>query len=482
MRTALLCALLTLSSASAQDLSFESDVVGEAPAGWDVAGSGTEGFSVTVEPEETSRALRIARIGDGQYASVVARADSLTRGAVAVRLRGSLRADSVRGLSGLWLRFEDADGEILAFENMFSETPFVGTRDWTPVEIVLPSLPGAAAVWFGVVLGGDGALWVDSLRIDRVTADEVGEPSPVALTYLDAALDSLEAHSLHRDSTDWSAVRARAQAWLLGAQTLPETYRAIRVAAQSVDRHSGFYSPEAAEALRDDPTPVEAGSVSSPSASMLDGRVGYLSVPSFQSVNEEARQAYADTLVAAIERLDAQDVRGWIVDLRENGGGNMHPMLSGLYPLLDSEPVGAFVGRDGERSPWVVLPPGAAPPSGPASVAQDASRTAEIASADAPVAVLVGPGTGSSGEVVALAFRGRPRTTLVGTPTAGLTTGNDFVDLSDGAILNVTTSVYADRTGRTYGGPVEPDLIVADPGAEEDPTLEAALRWLADLP
>jgi hypothetical protein len=57
----------------------------------------------------------------------------------------------------------------------------------------------------------------------------------------------------------------------------------------------------------------------------------------------------------------------------------------------------------------------------------------------------------------------------------GKTTGNQAVRLPDGARLFVTGSVYADRTGRVYGGPLAPDVRSTAPEAD-------ARAWLAQHP
>jgi C-terminal processing protease CtpA/Prc len=98
-----------------------------------------------------------------------------------------------------------------------------------------------------------------------------------------------------------------------------------------------------------------------------------------------------------------------------------------------------------------------------------------------PVAVLTGERTMSSGEALAVAFRGRRNARSFGRPTRGLSTSNEGISLSDGATLVLTTAVFADRTGRTYGGPIRPDVRVdADEGAapSEDAVVDAAEAWL----
>ena len=99
-----------------------------------------------------------------------------------------------------------------------------------------------------------------------------------------------------------------------------------------------------------------------------------------------------------------------------------------------------------------------------------------------PVAVLTGPLTGSAGEFVALAFRGRPRTRSFGEPTFGLPTGNDTKRLRDGALIALTTYLGADRTRKTYHSPLLPDHPVTidwtELGTADDPVLQAAIEWL----
>jgi carboxyl-terminal processing protease len=87
------------------------------------------------------------------------------------------------------------------------------------------------------------------------------------------------------------------------------------------------------------------------------------------------------------------------------------------------------------------------------------------------VAVLTDGRTASSGEAVAVAFRGRPGVLSYGAATYGFSTGNETVRLPDGALLRITSSRFADRTGLVYGGPLPVDVPAGDP-------LTAALQRL----
>ena len=80
-----------------------------------------------------------------------------------------------------------------------------------------------------------------------------------------------------------------------------------------------------------------------------------------------------------------------------------------------------------------------------------------------PVSVLVDGGTASAGEAVAVAFRGVPDVRSYGSPTLGMSSSNETVPLPDGAVLNVTTSRFADRNGQVYGSRISPDVPTDDP-------------------
>jgi hypothetical protein len=68
----------------------------------------------------------------------------------------------------------------------------------------------------------------------------------------------------------------------------------------------------------------------------------------------------------------------------------------------------------------------------------------------------------------------------------GLPTSNQSFPLVDGAVLVVTVSREADRTGRVYDGRIEPDEKVAIDwtrvGTDDDPVLHAAAAWLRSQP
>jgi carboxyl-terminal processing protease len=316
-------------------------------------------------------------------------------------------------------------------------------------------------------------------------------PSSFA-SYVVAAIDLMERHSVRRESIDWSRFRETAIAEAQAATTIAECYPVIRAALRRLgDGHSFFLTPAEWDSLSTGTAQADATAWPSPKAERWGGPIGYVWVPHFNSAVPADTTRFADDLQRAIKDVDHEDLHDWIVDLRSNGGGNMWPMIAGLGPLLGDGVIGFFLYPNDVRIEWsytngaaiegnregVLDLPGALEPN----VAKISGESYRLFEVNPAVAVLTGPRTASSGEAVTVAFQGRPRTRSFGASTCGVSTGNDVFSLSDGAAMFLTTCVMADRLGRPYGGAIPPDQEIA--GASEqsnfqDPVVQAALAWL----
>jgi hypothetical protein len=355
------------------------------------------------------------------------------------------------------------------------------------------------------------------------------------VAYLTKALDAMEKNSMRARQIDWAALRRTAFEMAKNAQSPADTYDAIRWAVKELkDGHSFFSAPaprrdrnpiddssagetRAQPGHKEAPLGAEAAAVASPRkktrtvkgagwviastpedlrgeviTSFAEGRehrIGYILVPSFggpESFDPAKATAFANGLHEEIRRLDESGVTAWIVDLRYNSGGNMWPMLAGIGPLLGSDRVGSFIAEGHAPVAWECKDGKAGTPG---SVSVTIARPVTIRDPDAGVAVLVGKYCTSSGEAVAVALRGREHSRFFGKPTGGATTSTQSVWMGDGAMLFITNAVFADRTGKVYGGELEPDEVVADspdelsdpaPAWREDAAIVAAVSWLID--
>jgi carboxyl-terminal processing protease len=320
--------------------------------------------------------------------------------------------------------------------------------------------------------------------------------------YLNRALDVMQTQALRRNTVDWPKTRDAALAMAAHADTTAGTYDAIRFALASLgDHHSSLHLTPALEALEKQEKAKHPAPGSLPAKqenfSPYVGRYepeghierlgnqlfGYIVLT--KSFPEDDREfvAFETKVQRILAELDQAHPAGWVVDLRGNVGGNMWPMLGGIGPLLgEGDNLGEFTDM-AEFSTWQYRKGVAAEIENGKPIPFPAVEGVPCHIDGSPnVAVLVDRSTGSSGEAMAVAFRGRPHTRFFGEHTQGASTVNQTITLSDGATLWLTVGVQADRNGRQYIDGLAPDE--AFPSATQavapaqDPVVQAALKWL----
>jgi carboxyl-terminal processing protease len=169
----------------------------------------------------------------------------------------------------------------------------------------------------------------------------------------------------------------------------------------------------------------------------------------------------------ALRRLQRRGARGFVFDLRGNGGGLVDEAQLVASLFLRGGPIVTTRGR------------------AVATQTLDALGTPVVPKA--PLAVLVDRDTASAAEIVTGALQDRQRATVVGTRTFGKGVFQEVLDLSNGGALDITAGHYYTPDGRNLGGPgvktgagIRPDVRAADdPRTPRDEALDAALRVVA---
>ncbi len=305
--------------------------------------------------------------------------------------------------------------------------------------------------------------------------------SPTAAAYLNAALDIMQTNSIKRYEIDWEVLREYALRTAAGAVTAADTYDAIRNALAAIGDGHSFFIPADAQTGSGSSTNPEPTAMIMDGLPGVGGRFGYVSVLAFSGSGAPADEM-ATLYHRLIEGVDTLGVCGWIVDLRGNQGGNMWPMVASVGPIVGEGVLGYFVDPDSVVSTWTYAD-GEAALDG--VVLTRADSPYDLIEPDPPVAVLADQRTASSGEATFIAFKGRPETWSSGVQTYGVSTANQAFALGDGAILVLTVSTMADRTGRLYGGPVPVDEQIGGPRSLDPATdnpLRLAMAWLGGRP
>lgn len=285
---------------------------------------------------------------------------------------------------------------------------------------------------------------------------------------LDETLRLAKGRAYYASSVDWPAVSAEAyrRASSPGSgenEAIGYVVRALR------DRHS-FYAPSPTQSR---PT-HSAGKISLPRKPIavfegVEGSVPVLSINAWSGSGAAMSDAAAivrSTLIQAAKRTDC----GVILDFSANSGGNMWPMSAGLAPLFTEGVLGYFRDREGkdvqiERSGDSLLLAG-----------KPTIRLTTELPGPVPnirnVAILIGPKSMSSGEIVPIMFMSQKNVRVFGSKTGGVNSANSTFILPNRGMLALTTSITLDRNGSPVTGPIEPDV-------ETDNPRKAAADWIA---
>lgn len=302
----------------------------------------------------------------------------------------------------------------------------------TIVLLILCALVGTAVLKYGPNFG---------IYILPQTPVQYGEQ---ALTFMD--------NGMYSDSAEWAQCRSEAEAAIRSAKSIEDCYEILENCAKVAGgKHSRFIPPA---------PKGEVTAAVMPSFELNDG-ILVLTVPEFSGTKDEG-QKYAEILSSAIR--ENRDVRGYVIDLRGNTGGDMGYMVSGLSPLLPDGELMYFDVR-GIRSA-VKIENGAVTGGGSACAA------AEFKTAGLPIAILTDDMTASSGEATLICFLGLENVRSFGTPTAGYASSNTVMKMSDNAHILITIGTDVSRSGDIYcDDPIIPDVETAN-------ALESALNWI----
>lgn len=188
---------------------------------------------------------------------------------------------------------------------------------------------------------------------------------------------------------------------------------------------------------------------------MKGDSIGYISISGFEKVTYHQFEE-------ALLELSKQNMKGLVIDLRNNPGGNLSTVCEMLDLLL---------------------------PEGIIVYTEDKNGNKEVISSDeeqlvtVPMAVLVNGNSASASEIFAGAVQDYEIGKIVGTTTYGKGIVQNIYTMTDGTSLKLTTSEYFTPDGRNiHGKGIEPDIVVEyeydEANPEADNQLEAALDCL----
>jgi len=299
--------------------------------------------------------------------------------------------------------------------------------------------------------------------------------------YLDEVFKIVEENSIRRDSVDFKEIKKEAYAKLKNEASIENCYPIVKLILVDLgDRHSFFLPKEQVEKWKSTSKTVDKNDIVTFNSKLLNKNIGYIHMKGFSSGDSVSSRQYADSLQNEIRSIDNEKLKGWIIDLRENTGGNCWPMLAGLGPLLGNGICGYFIDNNKKKSSWFYRDGESGNDS--FTITKVSKRPYKLLNDLNPIAILTGRRTVSSGEVVVTAFHNKSNVRSFGESTGGLSTGNAGFMLSDGSMIFLTTTIDADREGNIFGKRIEPDEMITTSyqsiGQPNDSVIKRAINWI----
>lgn len=194
---------------------------------------------------------------------------------------------------------------------------------------------------------------------------------------------------------------------------------------------------------------------------MLDDRMGYLQITEFDDVT-------TGQFLRAMEELNRSGMKGLVLDLRSNPGGNLSTVVEIAQNLLPEGTIVYTENKAGKKEYY------------------ESKGDKEI---QIPMVVLIDMNSASASEILAGAIQDYGKGKLVGTTTFGKGIVQSVIPLRDGSAVKITVSSYYTPKGRNiHGIGIEPDIVCEFDGEKYyntdnpiDNQLEKAKEVLADM-
>jgi len=180
--------------------------------------------------------------------------------------------------------------------------------------------------------------------------------------------------------------------------------------------------------------------------------IGYVRVKNFQ----ERTDAYLRKELDRLRALNGAELKGLVVDLRNNPGGLLDQAVAVSDRFLPGNlTIVTTRGRDGRNT------------------TEERSKDRDTEKAY-PLVVLVNGGSASASEIVAGALQDHRRAVVMGTPTFGKGSVQTVIELEDGSGLKLTIARYYTPKGRSIQERgITPDFIVGESPGKTAPSKES---------
>ena len=185
---------------------------------------------------------------------------------------------------------------------------------------------------------------------------------------------------------------------------------------------------------------------------LVENNIGYIYITKF---NEKTPEQFIELL----DKLKAEGAKGYLFDVRDNGGGLVSAVEKCLDPLLPEGEIAVAIYKDGKSQ---------------TIVKSDANET------DMPMTVLMNENSASGAELFAASLHDFKDVDLVGKNSFGKGIMQNLFTLSDGSTITLTVARYKTTRSECYHGiGLKPDYEVEyNDNEKEDKQYQKAVEVL----
>ncbi len=400
-------------------------------------------------------------------------------------------------VKGKWVTNPNLSIQLSVSDSFFNETTYSRTwfypthsekdkKGWNAFYAIITVSARCSLFWLEISINQQGDFWFDDLTLRPASTDDMYKGSKF-VDYIDNFFAIFQQYSLYRDSINIVATRKKtmseAKFFFSYDQCRDFINRFLSMLTYYGDNHSYLLPPQETDE-KTSANPKEKPPA--PSGSYLGNGIGYLRVPDLFYANAKLSVAFADSLQQLIRIIDSNNIIcGWVIDLRNNTGGNFYPMAAGLGPILGNrtyiynmEASGVPFSRVGYYDGKVYEILGAMETK-LENYSVKVTRPYILKDTTIPVAILVSGLTVSSGESVVISFSGRPQTRILGEPTKGKTTSHYQTKLADNSWLFLARLVVADQNKKIFYKRIIPDEIINS--KDDQAMIEKARHWILSI-
>ena len=172
------------------------------------------------------------------------------------------------------------------------------------------------------------------------------------------------------------------------------------------------------------------------------GDIAYIRLTTFR---EDVSGKIRESISELRQEIGAQNLIGYVLDLRNNPGGLLDEAIAVTDIFLDRGEIVSTRGRSGEDT-------------------ERYNASAGDMIKDKPLVILINGGSASASEIVAAALQDHRRASILGTRSFGKGSVQTLIPLGDEGALRLTTALYYAPSGDTIQARgVEPDIEIEQP-------------------